>query len=86
MPEEASKKAKHFRHQADRARRLAAATSAPDVADGLRSYASKLDTEARALDEQALAAAMRQQSTPAKPQRRASQASKAEQGRPTRPK
>jgi hypothetical protein len=83
MPNDASRKANHFRQQADRARRLAEITSAPDVASGLRSYASKLDEEARELEEQALSVAMREQSTPAKPQRRAS----GEQTRkPTSPK
>jgi hypothetical protein len=87
MPYDASKKAKHFRQQADRARRLAEVTSAPDVADGLRRYASKLDKEAGELDEQVLAAALGQQSTPAIPQRRAKQATKGDQARrPTRPK
>ena len=86
MPQEAAKKAKHFRQQADRARRLAEATSAPDVAAGLRSYASKLEREARELEERALAAAMRRQSTPAKPRRRADQAAGEQARRPTRPK
>jgi hypothetical protein len=87
MPEQASSKAKHFRQQAGRARRLAAGTTARDVADGLRSYAAKLDKEANDLDDEALAAATRRQTTPAKPQWRADQATKGEQaGRPTRPK
>jgi hypothetical protein len=52
MPENASsllEKAQACRERADRARRLAAATTAPDVTEGLRSYATRLDEEARYL-------------------------------------
>ncbi len=41
-----------FRRRAARARRLALATTAPDVAEALREYASRLDGQIRALGEQ----------------------------------
>ena len=78
--------AKLKREQASRARRLAAATSASDVADGSRSYASELDKKAGDLEEQAAAPATTQQkSTPSKPQRGNDEATKNQHGKPTRP-
>src|SRR5215471_21203778 len=45
------KRAQHKREQAERARRLARATSAADVAERLLLYAGRLDEQARKLEE-----------------------------------
>ena len=73
------------RRQADRARRLAASTTASDVAEGLRSYASKLDQEAGELEENAVAAATAEQkSSPSKPQKAANEATKGQHNKPAK--
>jgi len=87
MPNDASTKARHFREQANRARRLADKTAATDVADGLRRYAFKLDREAGELEEQALADAVKRQSPRGDTRHQTDQTAKPDEVRgPARPK
>jgi hypothetical protein len=48
------KRAQHQREQAERARRLANATTAGDVAERLLLYAGRLDEQARKLEDRAV--------------------------------
>ena len=61
------RRAKHLREQAERALRLSRQTTDPDVAQNLREYATKLESEAHALDEKALLAAREEPANPKKP-------------------
>jgi hypothetical protein len=51
--------ARHKRNQADRARRLATATTADDVAERLLLYAGRLEEQARKLEDRAVQLAQR---------------------------